>query len=212
MKKNIVFLSLLIFSLIWTWLYIHNKDTSNKIIYSEARFVADFSDDKKVVGAADNVFIWEVLEELPSDNIWKDKLKITNFNIKVLYNIKWELSWNISVWQEAGYDDKGNVLIQIGDKLLEAWEIYIFATRWEEYLINVHENWKHLLTIKNDKKITDIKKIIKESKKVKDFRLAYKNESEYEGKLKISSGKNLYKSLSKEKKEKFENIDNWFTY
>ena len=210
MKKSIAFLSLLAFSLFWAWVYIYDQDTSNNIVYSQSKFVADFSDDTKVVGAADNIFIWEVLEELPSNNIWKNQLRITDFKVKVLHNIKWELVGNISVWQEAGYDEKWNLLIEIGDKLLESWDIYLFATRWEENLINVHGNGKHLLTVKNNKKLNDIKKIIKESKKIKNFREAYKNESEYEGDLKITSGKNTYKKLSKEDKEKFENIENGF--
>lgn len=210
MKKNIIFLSLLICTLFLSWVLLYNNATSNNIVYSQARFVADFWDDSKVVWVADNIFVWEVIKELPSDNIWKGKLKITNFEVKVLYNIKWKLNWNISVWQEAWYDEKWNLLIHMWDKLLKSGEIYLFATRWEENLINLHENWKHLITIKNDKKYDDIKKIIKESSKVKDFRKAYKNEALYEWDLKITSEKNLYKNLSQREKDNFENIENGF--
>lgn len=212
MKKNIIILSLLVFSIFWTGVYIYENDISNNVVYSQAKFVADFSNNAKVVGTADNVFVWEVLAELPSNNVWKWILKITNFNIRVLYNIKWKVEWDISVWQEAGYDEKGNLLIHVGDKLLEPWEIYLFATRWEEHLINVHKNWKHLLTVKDDKKWDNIKKIISDNKIVKDFRIAYKNEIWYEGKLKITTEKNSFKKLSKLDKEKFENIENGFLY
>lgn len=193
------------------------KTLNNSIYYSDANYIADFSDTKKVSGFADNIFVWEVVENL-WPNSWESWLPVknTNFKIHVFYNIKWNLHWNIDVIQEGGYDAFWNLIIPEWTQYLSVWDIYLVSTKWDDYTILSHPNGSHLITSLNDISKKDLKNIIKSNSKVIEFRKWYKEELYYEEndiweKYKISSEKNAYKNLSKKQKEDFENLESWFT-
>jgi hypothetical protein len=102
-----------------------------------------------------------------------------------------------------------------GNKFLQVWDVYLLSTLWDTYTIISHPNGSHLLTSDSLDWKKDIKKIIKEDIKVKEFREAYKNEVYYQvndewEKYKISSEKNAYKNLWEKEKNDFENIENGF--
>lgn len=193
------------------------KVFNNSVYYSDANFIADFSDTKKVSWFADNIFVWEVLENL-WPNSWESGLPVknTNFKVHVLYNIKWNLKRNLNVIQEAWYDDFWNLILSEWTKYLSVWDIYLLSTKWDSFTIISHPNGSHLITSLNDVNKKDLKNIIKSNSKVVEFRKWYKEELYYEEndvweKYKISSEKNAYKNLSKKQKEDFENLESWFT-
>jgi hypothetical protein len=75
-------------------------------------------------------------------------------------------------------------------------------------MINSHENGKHLVSTALDKEQT--KQDIQSSKKVQDFKKAYKNEIYYEEDMKISTEKNGYKKLNLEEKKMLEDFEAGF--
>ncbi len=188
------------------------KKHNNNIYYMDADYIADFSDNKKVAWVADNIFIWEVKEELwwmeKKEGEWK--IPNTLFTIKVLYNIKWKLEGNINILQEWWYDEYWNLFLMEWNKLLEKWNIYLFTSKWKSFTINSHKNWHHFLFSNKNLKEEEIMKFIQEDQTVKDFREAYKNEEYYQDNYKISSEINAYKNLTSKEKEDFEIFENWF--
>lgn len=214
MKKNIfrntLVWSLLIFGMASFWFFTYNSLNTN-IHYIDANYIADFNDDRKVIWTAENVFVWKVIsnEWIANKNA---TIPGTLFKVEVMYNIKWKIKWNIIVKQQAGYDKYNNLYITGWNEYLEEWKIYLLSTSGNLFTIMSHANWSHIISSDIAKSKSDIKRLIKDNKKVKDWRKAYKNEVFYEDDYKISTEKNAYKKLSKEDKEKFENIENGFLY
>lgn len=217
MKKNI-FKKVLIWSLFILWLasfwFLTYENLNTKIHYVNVNYIADFSDDRKLIWTADNVFVWKIItNKWLANQEWFSRVPETLFEVEVLYNIKWKINWNIIVKQEAGYDKYNNLYITEWNKYMEEWEIYLLATKADSYTIISHENWSHLISNNISKK--DIKTIVTQNKKINDFRKAYKEELYYQEdeewwKFKISTEKNAYKNLTKEQKQDFENIENGF--
>lgn len=178
-----------------------NAEISKKwmVSYNSYDFVLDFSDYKNVLWFAENVFVWKVVKNTWTfNNYWDPE---TNFEVEVLYNIKWTLKWNISTVFEGWYEN-GILIIWEWNRLPEEWGIYLLVTMWDIHKISSHENWSYLLGFEKKLK-KDIKTIIKENKKIKDFREIYKESS-------IFNTKNKYSDLTKEEKEKYEDFDSWF--
>ena len=213
--KNLSIWIMLISFISISWIYSY-KNFTNNVYSSDPNYIADFDDNNKVSWTAENVFVWEVVE-----NLWSAKgesglpVSNTNFKVNVLYNIKWKVKWNITVTQEAGYDNLWNLYIMSGNKFLQVWDLYLLSTLWDTYTIISHPNGSHFLTTNILDWKKDVKKFIKENIKVKEFREAYKNEVYYQEndeweKYKISSEKNAYKNLWEKEKNDFENIENGF--
>ena len=189
-------------------LYILNKlenlltaEISKKWIvsYTDYDFISDFSDYKNVLWFAENVFVWKVVKNTWTyNNYWDPE---TNYEVEVLYNIKWTLKWNIDTVLQGWYEN-WVVIVSEWTKLLEEWGIYLLVTMWDIHKISSHQNWSYLLGFEN-KLQNDIKTTIWEDKKVKDYREAYKESSLY-------NTINNYIDLTKEEKEKYEDFDSWF--
>lgn len=162
--------------------------------------VLDFSVLENVVWFADNVFIAEVLE-----NKWTNSgiFPETFFKVKVLYNIKWNFSWNLDLIQDwwKWYVTEGTELLR------ENW-VYLLATRWKNIMSNENSS-KFLYSSRALKYYRSYSKniskdMILNSEVLKDFRNAYKNENNF-------SNKNNYKNLDFNQKKDFEKIESWFT-
>lgn len=208
--RNLLVWSLLLISVTSSWFVIFRKINTN-INYMEANYIADFDDDRKVLWTADNVFVWKVVaNKWLANQIWNSTVPETLFDIEILYNIKWNTKGNITVKQEGGYDIYNNLYIVEWNEYMEVWKIYLLSTKSDSFTINSHPNWSHLLYDGTNKSKSDIKKFIKDNEMVKKWREAYKNEVYYQDDYKISSEKNAYKFLTKEEKDKFEIMDNWF--
>lgn len=203
--------SLLILSISAFWFFGY-KNLNTTVHYIDSNFIADFDNDKKVLWATDNVFVWKVIENLwPADiKEWGSKIPSTLFNVEVIYNIKGKTKGIITVKQQAGYDKYGDLYIPEDTQYMEEWQTYLLATKWDSYTVMAHPNGSHLLESDSKKTKSEIKKLVKNSQKIQDWRNAYINEEIYENGYKISSEKNLYKDLKKEDKEKFIDIENGF--
>ena len=212
MKKNTIF-----FSLFLILLFIFNIITYNilnkEIIYTETKYIADFSDVNKISWFSDNIFVWKIISNESLSKIWEEAFDRTEFNVEVLYNIKWDLNWNIIASQKIWYNEKGDIIITEWSTLLEEWWIYILATRWNNpYKIMTYPWGTVLLGLINNLDNIDLKKIIIENELVNNFRNAYKNEVYFQGDINISTKINSYENLDLYEKNNFEKIESGFTF
>jgi len=158
-KKSIIFLASAAILVACT-LFGYNKCTVSDIsdisdiTYIHSTLVTDLSDDRKLAGIANNVFIGKVISKVGDKKL--DIIPETQFNVQVLENIKGNLKGNIMVNQQGGYEggnDKKLVLME-NDKMIEPGKVYLFATRY-----NVAEKWYTLIPEYGDKELdNDTKK------------------------------------------------------
>lgn len=124
----------------------------NEIVYMHIDYVVDVTDDRKLVGISDNVFIGKVIALTgnkpntppPEAGDIPGFSPQTQFSVEVLENIKGNLNGTITVSQYGGYERRMIVVKQLvlatGDKLLQPDETYLFATGY-----NNIDGW-HTLT------------------------------------------------------------------
>lgn len=113
------------------------------------QYVADFSDDRVLVGASHDIFVAKVLRQMGAKE--RGIGPETQFEVLVIENIKGDLRGNVIVDQQGGYVD-GKIYIPGYDfaptaestsadgTLLQPGSTYIFATRY-----NPNENWYTLI-------------------------------------------------------------------
>lgn len=200
---------------------------NTNIIYSEANYIADFDDTRKVLWSVDNVFVAKVLKNKGPYTYPEQGPEETLFEVEVLYNIKWKLKGKQEIVQMWWYDVLWNLHLPYGTDYMQEGDIFLLTAWWEPYSsILSHENGSHLLATKaqieqrlaespsNSLKKVE-KEIIRESDIVEEFRQAYKNEVYYEEnedwKYKISNTeKNMYKNLSESEKKVLEDPESGF--
>ncbi len=196
------------------WLLTNIKKTLKSVALKKVTFVdndyfLNFSDDKNVLWYSDNVFVAKVLRNkwLRQDINYKDLIEETLFEVEVLYNIKWNLNWNIDVVFQWWYDSKWKLVLSEGQKFLREWWIYTLVTLWNEYKIWSYKNAINEIyyNYKNKSYISkiDTKSLIENNKKVQDFIKAYPLSPYYKT-------KNSYRDLTKKQKESLKTFDNWF--
>jgi hypothetical protein len=89
---------------------------------------ADFSDDRRLAGFAQDVFIGRVAGE--GRTVAKEPVLETDFSVDVVETIKGSAKGNVVVAQTGGYLPGGAELrLMEGDQLLESGRTYLFATR-----------------------------------------------------------------------------------
>ncbi len=90
--------------------------------------VTDFSNDRKLIGFADNVFFGRVSAQVGQRG--SESLPETQFKVDVLETIKGTLSGQVVVNQQGGHLRSTNELVLVGgDALLEPGTTYLFATK-----------------------------------------------------------------------------------
>ncbi len=113
---------------------------SQETYISHVHPVTDLSDDRKLVGFSQNVFIGKVIEKLgqTEERGWPE----TQFRVDVLDILKGTVSGGITVNQQGGVrTSDGSAYRREGDpNLLEPGKTYMFATRFLR-----EENWHTLM-------------------------------------------------------------------
>ncbi|MCT2536224.1 hypothetical protein NC661_17880 [Aquibacillus koreensis] len=217
MKKKafLLIISVLLFG-IFLSLLVYFKDIQREsesvdgndipIVHAEANYVADFTDERNLLGTSTNAFIGKVIEKEGEEDL-KSHTE-TRFSVKVKNNIKGKVNGVVTISQMGGYttDKNGNkVLILTGDdELLIPGEEYFFATIYIEEFDRYN-----IVSEYGDVKIEGNEKAI-----INKYKQAYKNEKIPEviksarQSLKEREGKSLSKEeiekLNKEDKEKLQ--------
>lgn len=101
---------------------------------AEAVYFFDVKDKRKLVGFAEQVFLGRVVEKVGSESKETTNpgtvIPQTQFSVDVLKVLKGEISGEIIVNQQGGYDpeDESTVLME-GDPLLKPGNTYLFTTK-----------------------------------------------------------------------------------
>lgn len=97
-------------------------------VSAEAMFAFDIDDQRKVAGGADAVFVGTVLEQLSSVSRM-EPFPETQFSVHVNSVLKGDVTGDITVSQQGGFDPATNTLLLMeDDPLLEVGSAYIFST------------------------------------------------------------------------------------
>ena len=193
-RTTICFIGLFV---IWIWFFwIHsNLFNKNNKVEIHNSYKVNFDNDNALVWASHNVFVWTVKNEVSTIERWNKPE--TQYKINVLYNIKWELSQDIIVNQQAGYKD-WVLYISESDKLISNWNTYLFATRYNKendwYTIISHPKWKKLISEKNLTK-QDLINISKNNLRIKELEIAHKNEILLDTDIKNNNTRNSYQMI-----------------
>ena len=90
--------------------------------------ITDLSDDRKLVGVAENVFFGQVVARLGQVTV--ESLPESQYSVLVTENIKGSLVGTVVVNQLGGYDERNNeVILWDEDHLIEPGTTYLFVTR-----------------------------------------------------------------------------------
>ncbi|MCZ7383191.1 MAG: hypothetical protein O8C63_00375 [Candidatus Methanoperedens sp.] len=160
----------------------------SEISYSSASFVFNVTDDRELVGFADNVFIGKVIAQTgnkantppPEAGDVPGFSPQTQFSVEVVENIKGNLSGIITVSQEGGYKEKNGVnrlVLMDGDNLLEPGNTYLFATSFNDI-----DGW-HAIIIPNYGNLP-IKDQKDHKNKVERFKKAFSQEIPFKPSIK----------------------------
>jgi hypothetical protein len=169
--------------------------------------IADFSNDKILMGASHNVFVGKVVKL--SGNKERDIGPETQFEVEVVLNIKGDLSGTVIVDQQGGYVDGILYLVHGGDviapdsdgsdPLLLPGSTYLFTSRYNEeenwYTIISHPNARKVISEDKNLDIAKLKILAENDEKVKKLIEAYKNEILLDADVKSNNARNNYQSL-----------------
>lgn len=108
------------------------KEEQHQHVFAD--MVTNTSDQKKLAGISHNIFVGKVIEQKGNKKL--SEVPETQYTVEVINNLKGQLNGTITVNQQGGYNDKNELVLIEGDKLLEPNQTYLFSTR---YLAS--ENW-----------------------------------------------------------------------
>lgn len=162
----------------------------------DVQYVANFDDDRVLLGASHNVFVAKVLKKIGQRDYGYGPASL--FEVQIIKNIKGNLSGNVMVLQQAGYKN-GILNITKGDSLLEPSKTYLLATRYNNennwYTVTSHPNGKKLISEDYSLGISKLEELANKDLKVIKFIEAYKNEIPLVIDIKNNNARNSYKSL-----------------
>lgn len=170
-------------------------------------YVADFSDNRVLVGASHNVFVAKVLEQSGTKDTGIGPE--TQFEVQVVFNIKGNLSGKVTVDQEGGYKNgvlylvyEGDAVFpstQQGDALLKPGSTYLFTSRYDEkenwYTLISHPNGRKLISRDANLSTTQLLTLAQNDEKVIALQAAYINEILLDADIKNNNTRNSYQSL-----------------
>ena len=177
----------------------------------DPEYSADFSNDKILVGASQNIFVGKVVQEKSTKELGFGPE--TQFEVQVFSNIKGNLSGNVVVDQQGGYEN--GVLYVVGDNdesgdavspsssanshLLQPGSTYLFATRYNQqqnwYTLNSYPTASKLLSSNSTLSLGDLQALALTDPRVKQLQAAYPNEVLLSADLAHGNTMNSYQSL-----------------
>ncbi len=195
-KKRITSLLVTFWLILWTSTYLWYAKQYKKleIVKWEAIYATDFSDDKKLMWASHNVFVAKIIKQSWTTNrYWFPE---TQYKAEIIENIKWDLSWEITVNQETGIMD-WKLYTMWDESLFTIWSTYVFATRYNNvydwYTVISHQNGKKILS--NNTSRSTLNSISSTDDKIKKLKEAYKNEILLDADIKAKNTRNSYKNI-----------------
>lgn len=162
------------------------KDGLSYTVRLSPQYVADFSNDRELMGASHNVFVGKIIAE--AGNKESGIGPETQFEVEIIENIKGNLSDTILISQAGGYRDGTLYIVEDDiagpsedkDYLLQVGSIYLLATRYSEqqdwYTLNPHPAARKLISTDESSSVEDLRALAKETRRFNQLKAAYKDE------------------------------------
>lgn len=207
--------------LMFTMFLIYTNQNSNvslgsftSVVNIEPQYVADFSDDRTLMGASHNVFTAKVIDQTTTKK--QEGVVETQYKVEIISNIKGSLSGVVTVDQQGGYIN--GILYTIGetenpltsnrkakDYVLRPGSTYLFATRYNPeqnwYTLNPYPTASKLLS--NDSSATKevLNTVVEKDSRVQELKTAYSKEVLLDADIKHSNTLNSYVSTQENSKQ-----------
>lgn len=188
-----------------------NTPLAIKEIHQE--YVADFSNDKILVGGSQNVFVAKIIKEVGNKtNIsWMPR---TQFEVEVISNVKGYLQGRITVSQIGGYlngvlyvsneDILGPSDSPSAGHLLQPGSTYLLATRYSStdgwYAVNSFPNVIALISQDSNLTTNQLTSLAVSNNRVRQLEKAYPNEILLQADILHNNTLNSYQSLTEAQK------------
>lgn len=197
--KNVTIGSLLLVTIFGIGLYTNMiKLPIGKEINSDALYVTDFSDDRKLMGSSHNVFVGKIIKQVGNEDIGIGP--VTQFEVEVIGNIKGDLNGTVVILQQIGYEN-GILHAPHGGSLMQPGETYLLATRNSDgqgwYYVNPHPNGSKLISRDATLDKIQLQNLAKNDEKTMKLQEAYKNEILLVEDVEQNNTRNSYQSLQK---------------
>lgn len=164
------------------------KESSVDAKKVEGIYVADFSDDRVLIGASHNIFVGKVIRQV--GNKERRLGPETQFEVEVVSNIKGDLKDVVIVDQLGGYKNgalyvTGDVEVTSADKkqenyLLVPGSTYLLSTRYSEkenwYTLNPYPAASKLISSNSFIGKSQLKALADEDSRVKELKAQYPKE------------------------------------
>ncbi|MBT2681034.1 hypothetical protein J7E38_18750 [Bacillus sp. ISL-35] len=150
-------------------LFLENTPKNPEVQNIPASYAFDVTDQKQLVGWADNVFIGKVEETKGTSN--EDGILETQYEVEVAENIKGQLNGRIMVNQQGGFEGNKLVLVE-NDQLLKEGESYLFVSRQ-----NKQHGWHTIVPAYGD---IMIENETQKEELIAIYKAAYENEVPFE--------------------------------
>lgn len=191
--------------------------TDSAVVTMHPQYVADFADDKVLVGASHNVFVGKVIAQSGTKQL--GATPETQFSVEIIRNVKGELQGVVTVNQQGGYKDGVLYITESGDVsapgkgeryMLQNGSTYLFATRYNE-----SENWHTLNTFPTARKFLSADQGLSQEQlatvavsdaRVRQLYAAYPDEVLLEADIKAKNILNSFESLSFDEKQAVHNV------
>lgn len=191
LTQKIVAIGILLVAAVGIGLYLSTENTNKPLSGLEMRYVADFSDERNVIGFSGNVFagkVTKILKHTKSDN-----LPVTLYEVEVFHNIKGKLKETVIIKDTVGYsvdsDGEQRVSSLNGiDTFMQAGETYLFAVNYDEemtkqegldvFSLGGHPNFNKKMSFDETLGINELEVVAKQDEVVKKWEIAYENENE----------------------------------
>lgn len=160
---------------------------TQKVVTIKPSVLFDFSDDRVLMGASQNVFVGKVIKQVGTKA--RSTVPETQFSVGVIFNIKGNLQGTVMVNQEGGYKnsvlyimDEGEVSKLTGGNgyLLLPGSTYLFTTRYSKiqnwYTLNSSSAADKLLIKDSTLSSSQIEAKTKNNERVKKLQIIYPNE------------------------------------
>ncbi len=175
------------------------------------KWVADFTDDKILVGTSHNIFVGKVIRQ--SGTFSTIDVPYTQFEVAVIRNVKGSLQNTVTINQLGGYKNGVLHVVHNGDilspadgnteGLLEPGETYLLSTRYYEdkdwHTLMSHPNGKKVLSQDAGSSLENLKGIANNDERVAQLKKAYKNEVLLKVDVAKGNARNSFKSLQASK-------------
>lgn len=129
----------------------------DSVIHVTALHPTDYSDDRKLIGAAHHIFVGKVVKQIRTEE--SPSGLETRFLVDVVLNLKGEFSESVEINQSGGFRDGKLTIVDDGDvvrdgkyrdNLLKEGSVYLFAVRssptGERHLLISHNNASKLIS------------------------------------------------------------------